>query len=220
MRKNGNDNIITNTITKTIILIILLSRISFGHPFHLRCAHGQDKSTKQDDQIAPIFLQFLDCVWQILHQNPHYFEFNARYLLVIADHIYSCRFGTFIFNCDNDRQIHNIRERCVDIWTYLHYNRQYLINPLYMNPNDEDTPTTHVLLPTLSQLMRNVTLWTDYYYRWATIPTMISAPEPITKYLHDNGSQLPSISSLSSSNGKRIKRFDHMASKLFMFLRN
>lgn len=77
--------------------------ISFGHPFHLRCAHGQDKSTRQDDQISPIFVQFLDCVWQLVMQFPHYFEFNARYLLTLADHVYSCRFGTFLLGSDADR---------------------------------------------------------------------------------------------------------------------
>jgi hypothetical protein len=77
-----------------------------------------------------------------------------------------------------------------------------------MDPNNEDTPTTHVLLPTLSQLMRNVTLWTDYYFRWSTLPTMISTPEILTKYLNENGNPLPSISSSSSSFSKRIKHPD------------
>ena len=77
--------------------------ISFGHPFQMRCAHSQDKQTRQDDEVAPIFLQFLDCVWQLLRQAPQCFEFNARYLLVVADHIYSGRFGTFLFSSDHDR---------------------------------------------------------------------------------------------------------------------
>ena len=31
--------------------------LSFGHQFALRCAHGRDKTNRQDDQISPIFLQ-------------------------------------------------------------------------------------------------------------------------------------------------------------------
>lgn len=44
--------------------------LSFGHPFQLRLSHGE----KADSQDAPIFLQFLDCVWQLVHVYPTYFE--------------------------------------------------------------------------------------------------------------------------------------------------
>ncbi len=160
---------------------------SFGHPFQLRCAHGQDKASRQDDQTSPVFLQFLDCVWQLMHQYPHYFEYNSRYLITLADHIYSCRFGTFLFNSDYERDSCNARQRTLDIWTYLHYNRGALTNPLYLNPNLEHTPTTSVLLPPLTQLLRNVTLWTDYYFRWTTLPSMVSIPDTYSRYLYDNG---------------------------------
>jgi hypothetical protein len=72
---------------------------SFGHQFQIRCAHA----TKQNSEFAPIFLQFLDCLYQIMRSFREFFEFNGKYLLTIADHIYSGRFGTFIFNCDIDR---------------------------------------------------------------------------------------------------------------------
>lgn len=76
---------------------------SFGHPFQARCGHGQNKHMRQDDEISPIFLQFLDCVLQIHKQFTYYFEFNHRFLLCIADHIYSGRFENFLFSCDHDR---------------------------------------------------------------------------------------------------------------------
>ena len=76
---------------------------SFGHPFQLRCQHGMDKSARQDDQFSPIFLQFLDCVYQIQRQHKQYFEFNSRYLVALADQYYAGRFGTFLLNCDYDR---------------------------------------------------------------------------------------------------------------------
>lgn len=77
--------------------------ISFGHPFLLRCAHGQDKANRQEDQMSPIFMQFLDCVWQVARQFPCYFEFNLRYILALADQVYAGRFGTFLFNSDKER---------------------------------------------------------------------------------------------------------------------
>ncbi len=69
--------------------------LSFGHPFHTRCGHGEGKNEQGGDegQLSPIFIQFLDCVFQLVNQFPDYFEFNARYLLLLSEHIYSCRFG-------------------------------------------------------------------------------------------------------------------------------
>lgn len=47
--------------------------LAFGHPFQLRLSHGE----KADTQDAPIFLQFLDCVWQLVRVYPTYFEYVA-----------------------------------------------------------------------------------------------------------------------------------------------
>tara|TARA_B110000305_G_C19339662_1_gene588430 strand:- start:301 stop:1002 length:702 start_codon:yes stop_codon:yes gene_type:complete len=77
--------------------------LAFGHPFQLRCGHGESKVDRNNDQLSPIFIQFIDCVWQLLDQFPDRFEFNARYLLMIADHVLSCRFGTFLFNTEQER---------------------------------------------------------------------------------------------------------------------
>ena len=107
---------------------------------------GQDKSSRQDDQTSPVFLQFLDCVWQLIHQFPHYFEYNSRYLISIADHIYSCRFGTFLFNSDYERDTCNARQRTLDIWTYLHYNRYLLTH----SPNHLLTHSPNHLLTQLT----------------------------------------------------------------------
>ena len=51
-----------------------------------RIGHG-DKN-HGDDQRAPIFLQFIDCVWQMTEQFPYAFEFNEHFLVTILDHLY------------------------------------------------------------------------------------------------------------------------------------
>ncbi len=85
--------------------IVLLEKdwLVFGHPFKMRCGHGADKQTRQEEEISPIFLQFLDCVWQFIKQYSYHFEFNSQFILTIADHIYSCRFSNFIFSCEQQR---------------------------------------------------------------------------------------------------------------------
>jgi hypothetical protein len=85
--------------------LILLEKewLSVGHPYKIRCAHGMDKASRQDEEISPIFLQFLDCVYQLIRFYHNYFEFNSQFILTIADHIYSCRFSQFLFSCESQR---------------------------------------------------------------------------------------------------------------------
>ena len=47
-----------------------------GHEFQTRCGHGVQYSS--DNERAPIFIVFLDCVWQFLQQHPDSFEFNEE----------------------------------------------------------------------------------------------------------------------------------------------
>jgi myotubularin-related protein 1/2 len=70
--------------------------LSFGHKFHQRTGH-RDKNY-QDDQRAPIFLQWCDAVYQLTEQFPRHFQFNSHLLVTMMNHLYSCRFGTFFFN--------------------------------------------------------------------------------------------------------------------------
>jgi len=70
--------------------------LSFGHKFAHRVGHGNEHHSDADR--SPVFLQFIDCVWQLTQQFPTAFEFNETFLLSILDHLYTCRFGTFLFN--------------------------------------------------------------------------------------------------------------------------
>lgn len=74
--------------------------IAFGHRF----SHRSNFNTKsQDSGFAPTFLQFLDIIHQIQKQFPMAFEFNDYYLRFLAYHSVSCRFRTFLFDCELER---------------------------------------------------------------------------------------------------------------------
>ncbi|CAM9198576.1 unnamed protein product [Chrysoparadoxa australica] len=158
--------------------------LMFGHPFQLRHAHGITRAQGKEDQRSPIFLQFLDSVWQLVSQFPSAFEFNSRYLICIADHLYSCRFGTFIANCDRVRKEVQLTERTASLWTYLEINRSAFESPYYVSTEITDgvnvkeaVATGHgVLLPQLSCILRRVTLWSDYYLRWSPRPSFPGTP--------------------------------------------
>ena len=64
--------------------------------------HGIDKHS--DQERSPVFLQFLDCVWQIQQHNKNLFEFNDKFLIAIAENLYSCQFGTFMYNSEMERK--------------------------------------------------------------------------------------------------------------------
>ncbi len=75
--------------------------------------------------------QFLDCVWQLMMQHPKLFEFTPRLLLIVADHLYSCRFGTFLFNNEKEQRHNNVVGLTESLWGYLGALRHKLRNPIY-----------------------------------------------------------------------------------------
>ena len=46
--------------------------LSFGHKFAQRAGHGDDKHNDADR--SPVFLQFIDCVWQVKDKTFHLFR--------------------------------------------------------------------------------------------------------------------------------------------------
>ena len=64
-----------------------------------RIGHGEEKL---DSDRSPVFLQFIDCVWQLTQQFDVSFEFNERFLIAVLDHLYSCRYGTFLCNFEKE----------------------------------------------------------------------------------------------------------------------
>ena len=95
-----------------------------------------------------------------MNQFPDYFEFNARYLLLLSEHIYSCRFGTLL--CDSERErevVAGTRQRTYCMWEYLDSIPE-LVNPMF---DKTASDKAGVLMMPLTMLLRNVTLWTDRY---------------------------------------------------------
>lgn len=99
------------------------------------------------------------------------------------DHLYSCRFGTFLYNCESARDQHvsldfadfahvsetqagenlfvclqEVRKKTVSLWSLVNSKSDIYLNPFY-------TPESgRVLYPVAS--MRHLELWVTYYIRW------------------------------------------------------
>uniref|UniRef100_A0A8C5UR83 Myotubularin-related protein 12 n=1 Tax=Microcebus murinus TaxID=30608 RepID=A0A8C5UR83_MICMU len=77
-----------------------------GHCFLDRCNHLR----QSDKEEVPVFLLFLDCVWQLVHQHPPAFEFTETYLTVLSDSLYIPIFSTFFFNSPHQKDT-NVHQR-------------------------------------------------------------------------------------------------------------
>eukprot|EP01102_Stenamoeba_stenopodia_P016444 TRINITY_DN5752_c0_g2_i3.p1 TRINITY_DN5752_c0_g2~~TRINITY_DN5752_c0_g2_i3.p1 ORF type:complete len:690 (-),score=105.74 TRINITY_DN5752_c0_g2_i3:957-3026(-) len=58
--------------------------LSCGHRFLERCGFLLDKKNS-----APLFIQFIDSVWQLTQQFPSAFEFNSKFLVGLMHHVFS-----------------------------------------------------------------------------------------------------------------------------------
>lgn len=91
---------------------------------------AQDEETVPR-MISPVFHQFLDCTYQLTRQYPDRFEFNERFLRRLLYHLYSCQYGTFLYNCEKQRHDARLKERTGSVWDYFLCRRQEFINPDY-----------------------------------------------------------------------------------------
>jgi myotubularin-related protein 1/2 len=147
---------------KGFAVLIEKEFLSFGHKFAQRCGHASPKF--DDDQRSPIFFHFLDAVWQLMRQFPLAFEFNEAFLLSLLDHVFSCRYGTFLFNNEKERVACNLRSRTPSLWTYFlsDDNVWRYVNPLY-------TPDESRLVPDVTA--RRIVLWEGFFFRHHTVAT-------------------------------------------------
>ncbi|RUS15698.1 hypothetical protein BC937DRAFT_92119 [Endogone sp. FLAS-F59071] len=162
--------------------------VSFGHKFADRCGHLSNekyfvnasaangaaaaalkdnlrnvyKSQSHARETSPVFHQFLDCVYQLLRQYPTRFEFNEKLLVELHYHVYSCQFGTFLFNCERERIEHRPQERTCSVWDYIDSKAGDFINKEYDPKKDEDFVSDGgVLLPDA----RYVRYWAELFGR-------------------------------------------------------
>ncbi|XP_048586717.1 myotubularin isoform X2 [Nematostella vectensis] len=132
--------------------------LSFGHKFADRIL-PPETNPESTEEHGPVFLQWLDCVWQLTQQYPFSFQFNEYLLKTIAESAYSSRFGTFLANSSRDREEEEIDERTASLWTWLNVvtmdDPDCFINPRYQkNASLKLFPRYHIAC---------LKLWTSCY---------------------------------------------------------
>lgn len=177
--------------------------LSFGHRFMDRCGHlssekffvapveqtggggaeaaqaffasVQNRFTSQGHlkEMSPVFHQFLECVRQVQRQFPQRFEFNERFLRRLHYHLYSCQFGTFLFNNERERRIGEDGgtppcERTTSVWDMFNSPPEVELNK---NPDYDktlDDPASRLPKADMGVLLINVKdirFWNELYGR-------------------------------------------------------
>ena len=153
MRENGYKQDIPSGQGKPTNLMIFYGDL---------CTRNGPNIGEGQNLVAPVFLLFLDCVFQIHTQFPCSFEFSPGLLVVLADHSSSSNFGTFLWDCEKERRDGRVREQTVSLWSFLNQVEilsQHL-NCLYL-------PHPTVIWPSVAPM--SLGLWSGYFLRWVQV---------------------------------------------------
>ncbi|MCJ1417020.1 hypothetical protein MMC32_003359 [Xylographa parallela] len=90
-----------------------------------------EKHITKVKETSPVFHQFLDATYQLLYQHPTRFEFNERFLRRLLYHLYSCQYGTFLYNNDKDRKESHVSEKTRSVWDYFLSRKEQFLNTQY-----------------------------------------------------------------------------------------
>ncbi|XP_075700459.1 myotubularin-related protein 11 [Rhinoderma darwinii] len=112
--------------------------VSSGHPFMQRINHFK----QSDKEESPVFLLFLDCVWQCLQQFPTAFEFTESYLLALHDSTYNLFCSTFTHNCHWDRIRGSQRHSSSQTYTPVNGWRDIVCEKILLNGDYKSAPPT------------------------------------------------------------------------------
>lgn len=139
--------------------------VTSGHPFCDRLGHIINSTSDE----SPIFLLYLDCVWQLIQQFPSQFEFTETYLTSLWDTVHVSIFDTFLFNCERERYSAAMDSnnplilRSAWDWheQYTDQDISLFQNPLFYQ-NDEDILI--IIIPKYD--IPNLEFWSQNYFRW------------------------------------------------------
>ncbi|KAJ7709637.1 protein-tyrosine phosphatase-like protein [Mycena rosella] len=123
-------------------------------------------------ETSPVFHQYLEAVRQVQRQFPDRFEFNERFLHQLYYHLYSCQFGTFLYNCERERRVGEGGpppcERTASVWDFFNspVEMEQNLNPTYTPELDD--PASRAPKADMGVLFPNpkdVRFWNELYGR-------------------------------------------------------
>jgi hypothetical protein len=155
--------------------------------------HGaaEEQRVTKPSEISPVFHQFLDCTYQLLYQYPDRFEYNERFLRRLLYHLYSCQYGTFLFDNEKERKENKAAERTRSVWDYFLSRRPEFTNPKY-DPTVDDSVRgkERMIFPDT----RKTRWWPELFGRLDEEMNGKSGPPPIAPTLSPSSSMVSTSS--------------------------
>ena len=142
------------------LCLLEMEWLSFGHKFCDRLGHMVGM---KESEASPVFLQFIDCVFQIMTQFPTHFEFTQVLLMCIIYHASSSQYGTFLFNTPKERKDNKLPKTTISLWSSILAEKENFLNPLYKFKcgAKDNQKENSVILPKCS--IRDLTFWKEFY---------------------------------------------------------
>lgn len=98
----------------------------------------------------------------------------------LAHHVYSGRYGTFLFDSDYTRDIYQARSKTVSIWTdILGKRRTDFINVFYDHYNTE---RLNPIYPNFA--MYKIRLWEEYFLKYYIPPSLDNNPIALPQHVN------------------------------------
>jgi hypothetical protein len=116
--------------------------------------------------------QYLDCCRQLLIQFPMHFEYNEQMLMFIAEEIFTHKYGTFLVNCERERDMLKIDKKTESIWTYVLLHKERFTNKFYQK---DAMPKIISEVPITSAF--TMSEWRELHFKWSKQATNIYYPE-------------------------------------------
>eukprot|EP01059_Diplonema_ambulator_P004629 TRINITY_DN14342_c0_g1_i2.p1 TRINITY_DN14342_c0_g1~~TRINITY_DN14342_c0_g1_i2.p1 ORF type:complete len:662 (+),score=168.41 TRINITY_DN14342_c0_g1_i2:76-2061(+) len=110
-------------------VLIKFDWLAAGHKFADR--NFNIEGCLDRNEASPIFMQWMDAVWQVWKQYPTQFEFSEQYLTFILQSSMSGRFGTFLYNSEKERT--EAGEIGMSLWAYINSPEQRYHRPEFSN---------------------------------------------------------------------------------------
>ncbi|GMF25868.1 unnamed protein product [Phytophthora lilii] len=106
---------------------------SFGHMFRYRYGQGEGPGQQELEEQSPVFIQWLDALWQVWRQVPWAFEFNELLLSTLYEHIFSGLYGNFLYNNERQRKQEEADAPTRSLWFVLLDQMERYANMEYDN---------------------------------------------------------------------------------------
>ncbi|MCJ1474899.1 hypothetical protein MMC13_003559 [Lambiella insularis] len=126
---------------------------------------ASEKHVTKVKDTSPVFHQFLDATYQLLYQHPSRFEFNERFLRRLLYHLYSCQYGTFLYDNEKDRKEARVDEKTRSVWDYFLSRKEQFMNDQYDDTiNDNERGHERLIFPKVGE----VRWWNEVFGRTDT----------------------------------------------------